>query len=236
MKRILLVEDDLDLGENIKEILIASDYDVVKVVTNGSDCLKYLEENSADLILMDILIEGNIDGIDLTYKIKQELNIPIVFITAYSDKTFLDRISKILYDGYLLKPFGIQRLLSTVYLAITNFSKPTNASLEYKKSLSIRDKGFIVPVPINEIAFLKADGLYTKICTKSKSYLIRDILKDVKGKLPEDKFIRVHKSYTVNLEHIESFNSKEIMVNNEIIPIRRGFYKELIKLIFKEPD
>ncbi|MFN3803024.1 LytR/AlgR family response regulator transcription factor [Belliella pelovolcani] len=87
-----------------------------------------------------------------------------------------------------------------------------------------------MPVPIYDILFLKADGLYTKVYTKTKTYVIRDILKDVLGDLPSSSFVRVHKSYLVNIKHINSFNSKELIIEDHTIPIRRGFYRELHQL------
>ncbi|WP_332912485.1 LytTR family DNA-binding domain-containing protein [Algoriphagus boritolerans] len=71
------------------------------------------------------------------------------------------------------------------------------------------DKGYLVPVPYSEIVYLKADGLYTKVYTKAKSYLVRDILKSFEEKLPADIFLRVHKSFLVNISFIASFNAKK---------------------------
>ena len=84
--------------------------------------------------------------------------------------------------------------------------------------------------------FLKADGLYTKVYTKEKQFTMRDILKDVMSHLPEERFIRVHKSYIVNLSFVHSINSKELIVEKQTIPLRRGFFQELkAKVIdFKE--
>lgn len=232
MKKILIVEDENELALNIQEILINLEYDVVGIFNNAIDVLDYFIDGSADLILMDILIQGDLDGIDLCYKLKDKLNIPIVFLTAYSDKTILERISKIMYDGYLLKPFTIESLKSAIFLGFEKMQENENSKQisSTKNTLKIRDKGFLVPVPIYDILFLRADGLYTKVFTRSKTYLIRDILKDVLGDLPSSSFVRVHKSYMVNVKHISSFNSKELLIHEHIIPIRRGFYKELHRL------
>ncbi|SNS36362.1 two component transcriptional regulator, LytTR family [Belliella buryatensis] len=232
MQKILIVEDEYELALNIQEILINLDYEVVGIFNNAIDVLDFFIDGTADLILMDILINGDLDGIDLCYKLKDKLNIPIVFLTAYSDQGILDRISKVIYDGYLLKPFTVESLKSSIYLALEkpqgkSTSKPASAT---KNTLKIRDKGFLVPVPVYDILFLKADGLYTKVFTKTKTYVIRDILKDVLGDLPTSSFVRVHKSYLVNIKHISSFNSKELIIEEHTIPIRRGFYKELHEL------
>jgi len=232
MKKILIVEDEAELALNIQEILTNLDYNVVGIFNNAIDVLDYFIDGSADLILMDVSIQGNLDGIDLCYKLKDKLNIPIIFLTAYSDRTILERISKVMYDGYLLKPFTIESLKSAIFLGFEKVQENENFKQvsSTKNTLKIRDKGFLVPVPIYDILFLKADGLYTKVFTRSKIYLIRDILKDVLGDLPTTTFVRVHKSYMVNIQHISSFNSKELQIDEHTIPIRRGFYKELHNL------
>jgi DNA-binding LytR/AlgR family response regulator len=232
MHKILIVEDEYELALNIQEILINLDYEVVGIFNNAIDVLDFFIDGTADLILMDILIQGDLDGIDLCYKLKDKLNIPIVFLTAYSDQGILDRISKVVYDGYLLKPFTVESLKSSIYLALEKPQRSANSKPipPTKNTLKIRDKGFLVPVPIYDILFLKADGLYTKVYTKTKTYVIRDILKDVLGDLPSSSFVRVHKSYLVNIKHINSFNSKELIIEDHTIPIRRGFYKELHQL------
>ncbi|MFD2035459.1 LytR/AlgR family response regulator transcription factor [Belliella marina] len=233
MKKILIVEDEFELAENLKDILQVLGYQVTAIISNGRDVLLDLEMGIPDLIIMDILINGNIDGIDLAYKIKDSYQIPIVFLTGYTDKVYLERISNILYEGYLLKPFTLDRLKSCLYLAFKEFEKKRKA-VPKQKTLKIRDKGFLVPVPINEITHLEADGLYTKVHTLNKPYTVRDILKDVAEQLPSENFIRIHKSYIVNKDHIVGFNAKELNVGLKVVPIRRGFYKELKKMIIAD--
>jgi DNA-binding LytR/AlgR family response regulator len=179
------------------------------------------------LILMDIQIKGDMDGIDLCYKIKDQYNIPIIFLTAYSDQSYLQRISEVVYDGYLLKPFKAESLKSAIFLAIKTKPNKTDQKDLLKLSLKIRDKGYVVPILINDIIYLKADGLYTKVITEAKTYIIRDILKDLQTQLPEELFIRPHKSYLVNINKVISYNSKELNVKDAIIPIRRGYFKVL---------
>lgn len=227
MEKILIVEDELELALNIKEIVENLGYMVTGIFSDAYSVLEYLKSSKVDLILMDIQIKGDIDGIDLCYQIKDVYKVPIVFLTAYSDQNYLERISNVVYDGYLLKPFKVDSLKSAIFLGLK--SKPyaiPQKDLE-KLSLKIRDKGYVVPVPISDILYLKADGLYTKVFTNAKSYIVRDILKDLQAQLPEQIFIRPHKSYLVNINHVNSYNSKELSINKTIIPIRRGFYKDL---------
>ncbi len=227
MEKILIVEDEIDLALNIQEIVESFGYQVMGIESEAYSVLSFLANKDVDLILMDIQIKGDIDGIDLCYKIKDQYNIPIVFLTAYSDLPYLERISNVLHEGYLLKPFKIESLKSAIFLALKSKPYAVTPKDLAKLTLRIRDKGYVVPVPLNEILYLKADGLYTKIITNAKTYLVRDILKDLQSQLPESMFSRPHKSYLVNIEKITSYNSKELNLDGISIPIRRGYYKEL---------
>jgi two-component system response regulator LytT len=229
MKKVLIVEDEAELANNISEILSNLDYKVAAIVDNAASALTFLESNEADLVLMDILIHGDLDGIDLAYKIREKYNVAIVFSTAYSGTEYLERISSDIHEGYLLKPFTLDSLKTAVFFGLKRHQEKPDNGDKTKGSLKIMDKGYLVPVPYSEIVYLKADGLYTKIYTKAKSYLIRDILKSFEEKLPSDKFLRVHKSYLVNIAFIGSFNAKKINLGDTNIPIRRGLYKELME-------
>lgn len=230
MKKILIVEDEEELAANISEILSGLDYQVASVVDNAKDALSFLETTQVDLVLMDIMIKGDLDGIDLAYKIREIYQIPIVFSTAYSGTEYLERISSDIHEGYLLKPFTVDSLKTAVFFGLKRYEERKTINKQVPKgSLKVMDKGYLVPIPFSEILYLKADGLYTKIYTKVKSYLVRDILKGFEEKLPEDQFFRVHKSYLINVEHVTSFNAKKINLGETPVPIRRGLYKELIE-------
>ncbi|GHB35365.1 LytR/AlgR family response regulator transcription factor [Mongoliitalea lutea] len=232
MKKILIVEDEKDLAENLRDLLEALGYVVVKVFDQAQFVLEYLKTEAVDLILMDVMIKGSMDGIKLTEEIKKSHPIPVVFITAFSDQGVLERISKGKYEGYLLKPFSLQALKSAVFLAL-NKHAILEKDLEgaSKNSLKIRDKGYVVPVSQDDILFVEADGLYSKIVTIQKTYVLRGILKEISKNLDPKKFVRVHKSFTININQVTSLNAKELVIGEHIIPIRRGFYKSLLGLI-----
>ncbi|WP_192349014.1 LytTR family DNA-binding domain-containing protein [Algoriphagus sp. Y33] len=229
MQKILIVENELELAENMEDILEHLGYETVHILNNSKDVLDYLQKETPDLILMDILLDGPIDGIELTRQIRKSMEIPTVFITAYSDLDFLERVANVPNEGYILKPFSKERLRSSLFLAFRSFE--TKSKNPRKSTLQIRDKGYMVSVQEDDILILKADGLYTKVFTKEKQYTIRDILKNVVSHLPDERFIRVHKSYIINISHVKSLNSKELVVESHIIPIRRGYYQELKAMI-----
>ncbi len=231
MKKILIVEDEIELANNISEILSNLDYKVAAIVDNAASALGFLEGNEVDLVLLDILIRGELDGIDLAYKIREKHDLPIVFSTAYSGTEYLERISSEIHEGYLLKPFTLDSLKTAVFFGLKRHGEKSNKEDKSRGFLKVMDKGYLVPLPYSEIVYLQADGLYTKVFTKAKSYLVRDILKSFEEKLPSGKFLRVHKSFLVNVGFIASFNAKRINLGDTNIPIRRGLYKELMEKI-----
>lgn len=230
MEKILIVEDEPELALNIKDILEFIGYEVAGILDNGVDVLEFLNFQPVDMIFMDIQIKGAIDGVELCKKIKAIRNIPVVYLTAFSDKSILDKIATTDYEGYILKPFTLQELQSAAYLALKNQPEKTSSNIK-KNVFIVRDKGNTIPLHFDEILFFKADGLYTKIQTKTKAYLARNILKDMIQDLPEDTFVRVHKSYTINYKEVTSFNAKEIHIGDYTIPLRRGSLKQIKKLI-----
>ncbi|GAA0880973.1 hypothetical protein GCM10009119_39430 [Algoriphagus jejuensis] len=229
MKKILIVEDEVELANNISEILSDLEYQVAAIVNSAPSALRFLEGNEVDLVLMDILIQGDLDGIDLAYQIREKYNLPIVFSTAYSGTEYLERISSDIHEGYLLKPFTLDSLKTAVFFGLKRHAEKLAKESKSSGWLKIMDKGYLVPVPFSEVVYLKADGLYTRVFTKAKSYLVRDILKSFEEKLPAVSFLRVHKSFLVNTAYIASFNAKRINVGDTSVPIRRGLYKELME-------
>ena len=219
---------------NLSEILVNIGYEVAGIANIAKDSLKFLEETSVDLVLMDILIKGDVDGIDLAYLIREKYEIPIVFSTAYSGTEFLERISSDIHEGYLLKPFTLDSLKTAIFFGLKRHQEKVSKLQKHVGSLKVMDKGFLVPIPFNEILFLKADGLYTKVVTKVKSYVVRDILKFFDDKLPKDQFMRVHKSFLINFHQVSSFNAKKINIGEFVIPLRRGLFKELKDKIHME--
>jgi DNA-binding LytR/AlgR family response regulator len=102
-----------------------------------------------------------------------------------------------------------------------------------KNALFIRDKGCLTKVAYTEIVYLKGDGNYTTLVTTKKTYSLRNILKEFEEILPEELFIRIHKSFIANLELISTISPKELCVGGEKVPVGRTYYQTLINGIQK---
>jgi CheY-like chemotaxis protein len=116
--RILIVEDNLIVGESLQQTLEDYEYNVPGIVISGEEALKETEEVKPDLILMDIKLKGEMDGITAAEKIYSDFDIPVIYLTAYSSNSLLDRIKLTGSYGYILKPFKEKELIFNIEMAL----------------------------------------------------------------------------------------------------------------------
>ncbi|UCS93994.1 DNA-binding response regulator [Echinicola marina] len=229
-KKVFILEDEESIARDLPILLRNRGYEVAPVKRTIQEAIDYFNTNDpVDIALLDIKVDGEGNGIELARRIREDWDLPIIFTTAHSGKEYLDEALKVVPEAYLVKPFSMTSLDVAIQLAIQKHhdEKAAKNKGEEKATFQIRDKGYLVMLGVDEIIMAQADGLYTKVITQSKNYITRDILKEVEKRLPDTLFVRVHKSFLVNISYIESFNSKEIIINGTNIPIRRGFYKVL---------
>lgn len=117
-KKILIVEDENIIAKDLQHILKEAGYDVPYCASNSKDALKYIDELQPDLILMDVIIKGPVDGITTAQIVNQLYEIPIIFLSAYSDNHTLDRAKQTSSFGYLLKPCDERELVIAVDFGI----------------------------------------------------------------------------------------------------------------------
>ena len=116
--KILVVEDETIVAMDIRQRLESMGYVVTSTVTNGSAAIEQVSLNRPDLVLMDIQIKGQMDGIETAAKIQDLFIIPIVFLTANSDEKTLNRATRTAPFGYLLKPFEDKELKTTIEISL----------------------------------------------------------------------------------------------------------------------
>ncbi|MFC5624521.1 LytR/AlgR family response regulator transcription factor [Algoriphagus winogradskyi] len=235
--KVLLVEDNFNLSENIKEILSLRGYDIVKILDQAETALSIIEENSPDLVLVDIKLKGNKTGIELAEELRQTIDLPIVFLTSASGKEIVKRVNHIQPDGFITKPFTSNSLVTSIELAMerhkVNLKKSADQQKNTNTDLFIRENGWLKKILISDISYIKAEGTYTHIFVKEKQYTLRNTVKDLMKKLPENQFSRVHKSYIANMEKIEALSSNAVKIDNIEIPIGRNYYHTLLQNINK---
>jgi len=116
--KIVIVEDESIVALDIKKSLRKLGYTVTGRAKSGSEAIKKVEETCPDLVLMDVGIKGDMDGIETAKRIQAEFNIPIIYLTAHSDEATLKRAKLTKPAGYLIKPFEDRELHSTITTAL----------------------------------------------------------------------------------------------------------------------
>ncbi len=116
--RILIVEDEYIIANDIQASLEDMVYTVCAIVSTGEEAIEKIEIENPDLVLMDIMLKGNMDGIEASELIRSKFDVPVVYLTAYADENILQRAKVTEPMGYLLKPFKDSELRSTIEVAL----------------------------------------------------------------------------------------------------------------------
>ncbi|NMB70654.1 MAG: response regulator transcription factor [Bacteroidales bacterium] len=239
--KILVVEDELIIAEDIRTKLTSLGYHVIGLAMTADEAEKYLVENKPDLVMLDIMLRGERDGIELARKIRETYKIPFIFLTSYSDRETVARAGTVLPDGYLLKPFTDQDLFTAVEIAISRkAAQPAAQEINQADSqekvlhdcIFIKEDHQLVKIKFSELLWIKSEGNYLELfCAGGKKHLIRSTLKDFLNKLPASFFLQVHKSYAVNINHIEAIDYSHILIGSSTIPVGRLFIDNIRKTL-----
>ncbi|MGB3151829.1 MAG: response regulator [Maribacter sp.] len=241
--KILIVEDNVIIADDMQSMLEEIGYEIVDNVIVYEQAVEVLKTQQVDLVLIDIILASDKTGIDLGKHIRGNYDIPFIFVTSNSDRATVENAKTVKPNGYLVKPFEQQDLYTSIEIALSNFiygkqssggqlnqdineDVPMSNSI-LKDSIFVKKQHLYYRIQFGDIQFIKADNVYLEVNTIDKKFLVRSPLKDYLEKLPKNKFYRAHKSYIVNVDHIDAINSKDIMINNTLIPISKDF-KEFI--------
>jgi PAS domain S-box-containing protein len=155
--QILIVEDESIVAEDIRRTLQSLGYNVPAVASSGEEAIKKVKENSPELVLMDIMLKGKMDGIDAAGQIRSHFNIPVVYLTAYSDDKILERAKITEPFGYIIKPFNERELQINIEIALYEhkMEKKLKESKEwYVTTLRSISDGVIATDPKGCVLFL----------------------------------------------------------------------------------
>ena len=120
--RALIIEDEALIAEELRERLSRLGLTVIAAVSSGEEGVEIATSERPDLVLMDIRLSGEKDGVQAAREIREQIDIPIVYLTAHSDRRTVERANKTDHDGFILKPFLKKELQSTIEVALKRYS------------------------------------------------------------------------------------------------------------------
>jgi two-component system LytT family response regulator len=189
-----------------------------KTFDNAIEAISYLKENSIDLIFLDIQME-EFTGIQFLETIKQR---PKIIITTAYDKYAVKGYEFDVAD-YLLKPFTFERFVQAVEKVFNNITERlTIASSDY---IFVKTEYRLEKIKVSEILYIEGMNEYLRIVTENKKVMTLQNFKSMEEMLPKNNFLRVHKSFIVAIDKIESIERNRIKIQKMIIPVSDS-YKE----------
>lgn len=235
---ILIVEDDPIISADLQDRLEEMGYFVLGQVAMGEDAPRFFDQATPpDLVLMDIQLEGPWDGIETARRILEKHNPLLIFLTSNSDDVSFDAAKQVKPQAFLSKPFRGRDLKHAIELAISQSAQkevvvepaPEGNAFLLKDRVFIKVKNRMVRLFFKDILWVEADDYYCKVVTGGKSYLVTQTLKKFGEELvgvPD--LMRVHRSYIVNLAHVEEIGELHLTIGKERIPFSRTFKDELM--------
>jgi DNA-binding LytR/AlgR family response regulator len=241
LARILIVEDEMIIAANLSLQLTNLGYEVCGIIPRGEEALLHIRENPPDIILMDIQLKGEMDGIEVIRSMQREVNIPVIYLTANADDAHFSRAKETHPYAFISKPFKKLDLQRAIELTISQsessnqLEKPQvvdgQSSYVLNEYLFVRNNNKLVKVDIKEIRYIEAERNYCRIYANDKEYLLVMTLKEMDEKLPQNHFIRVHRSFIVNIARIDEIATTHIVIGKTAIPITKVLKDELMKRI-----
>lgn len=148
--RILIVEDEPLIAEDIQGFLEGVDFEIAGIAYDGEEALACLEKENYDAVLLDINLGSKLDGVQIADIINEKYKVPFVFLTSYADRETIERVKKTQPSGYLLKPFDENDLLTSLEIAVFNH---INKMAHEKKELTLEVLNESLETPISEREF-----------------------------------------------------------------------------------
>ena len=239
---VLVVEDESIVSKDIQHSLKKLGYNVVGAASTGEKAYELAASEKPDIILMDIMLKGNINGIETAERVKRELNIPVIYLTAYADEATLAKAKVTEPYGYIIKPFKEVDLHTSIEMALYKYSKEREvlkerdlfySLIENKDSkdfIFVKSNSRLVKIKTADIYYVEALKDYVVINAFESRYTIHSTMKDIVNKLSSDQFIRVHRSFIVRLDKIAAIEYPNLHLEKDkkIVPIGGSYKDELM--------
>lgn len=226
--RILIVEDDMIIAANLSLQLTSLGYEVTGIESRGEEAITHAIKNTPDILLLDINLKGKIDGIETAKEIQKHQDIPIIYLTANSDEATFEKAKSTHPKAFIAKPFNRLNLHRTIALVVEQLKngKKVNSNPQEMEILEdrifIRQHGNMVKLLLKDIQYIEADRNYCTIMTDSGSYVLATTLKVMEEKLSKSHFLRVHRSFMVNLSQLDAVAEHHLEIGRKVIPLSKS--------------
>jgi DNA-binding LytR/AlgR family response regulator len=251
---ILIVEDESIVAMDLASGLEKDGYHITGIADNADEAQELFNAHEVDIVLMDVNILGDKDGIDTATELLKHRPVPIIYLTAFTDVATIDRIKQTHPAAFLSKPYNIINVRIAIELALNNFavaseqqttgkiipldkntSRPISQPVDKEMILQMKDYIFVknnyvfVKIKLADLLYVEAENNYISLVTAEKKFLLRLSLGQLLEKINYKALARIHRSYVVNINAIQSFSDQEVTINNHQLPIGRNYKEDFLK-------
>jgi len=241
--KILIVEDEMIIGAKISMQLTALGYEVTGLVPRGEEAVLHVKVNKPDIVLLDINLKGKIDGIETAKQMYEMAHVPIIYLTANTDEATFNRAKATKPYAFISKPYKPIDLQRAIELTISRLAENEAGPKAGDEDLSagqlfvlsdrifVRHKESMVKIMLENVLYIEADRNYSHVYTKQKDYLLSVTLKNIEEKLPPRLFQRIHRSFVINVSHMDEVLANHVVIVGKQIPIGTGMKDVLLKIM-----
>lgn len=236
--RILIVEDDMIIAANLSLQLSNLGYEVTGIVPRGEEAIFQAKNNPPDILLLDVSLKGKLNGIETARSIQEFADIPIIYLTANSDEVTFERAKSTHPKAFITKPFNKLNLERSIALVVEQLSDMESERSYVNNGLEIlsdrvfvRHNGKMEKLLFDDILYVEADRNYSTIVAKNGRFVLTNTLKILEERLPSIHFLRVHRSYLVNISKLDVVAEHHLEINRKVIPLGKSHKAPLLKRI-----
>lgn len=238
---VLIVEDDIIEALRLETSLEELGFKVLPVADNVKDALGLFYSTDPDIVIIDINLKGDRDGIELGSHITsdQKYEKPIIYLTSIQDSLIFQRAKATKPHAYLIKPVDPNSLQRTIELALQQFAGNkygfSNNSLDngivHRESIFVKKGKKMIRLEINDINYIEVESKYCTLISETEKILVRKSLIDLLDFLPPQDFQRVNRNLVINLSKVKEFDLDDmtVTVSKSVLSISAKYKKDLVK-------
>jgi DNA-binding LytR/AlgR family response regulator len=230
--KIGIVEDEGITSEVIKHALQKLKYKIATPAFTYNQAVQMFENEKPDLVILDIKLEEEKNGIDLAVLLKEKYKTPFIFLTANSDTATLESAKKVRPLAFLVKPFSQVDLHATIEIAFNNYQSTLIENNEQNNFVLMKVGRSFEKVNTNEILFLENDNHYFNVhLNNGESYSVRASSNEMMELLPQSNFIQISRRYIVNTDKIIKMDSSSVLIGQKKFEYKATLKEEILKMI-----
>ncbi|MEN0047205.1 MAG: response regulator [Bacteroidota bacterium] len=239
--KILIVEDEMIIAAKISLHLEQLGYEVAGIIPRGEEAVVHCRENAPDILLLDINLKGLIDGVETAQVLQKEMEIPIIYLTANADEATFNRAKSTRPHAFISKPYKKLDLQRAIELTVSRMAEDKGINIKdettHEDSYLLSDRIFVrhnnkmVKLFLKDILYVEAERSYCRIFSRESEYLLSIPLKDLADKLQAEQFMRVHRSFLINLQQVDEVAESHLVIKKKAVPLGRSYREEFLQRI-----